>query len=78
MEYPNASVSRLNKEHGVINAEWPDNLPQIGEHIRIVPNHAIVVIKLFNEIYLLNEDILTIGIDARNMMQQETVYQKDS
>lgn len=36
-------LSRLSEEHGVIEGQ---NLPEIGEHVDIIPNHACPVINL--------------------------------
>lgn len=69
LEYPKARVSRLSEEHGVIEANSPDDLPEIGERIRIVPNHACVVTNLFDEAYFIDEDIQTVSIHARGKMQ---------
>lgn len=43
-----ATVNRLSEEHGVI---FTDSRLEIGEKVRIIPNHACVVVNMFDEMY---------------------------
>jgi D-serine deaminase-like pyridoxal phosphate-dependent protein len=50
LEYPEARLERLNEEHGMLDLSACTDKPQIGEQLRIVPNHACVVTNLHDEI----------------------------
>jgi D-serine deaminase-like pyridoxal phosphate-dependent protein len=43
-----AAVNRLSEEHGVLETETRF---EIGEKVRIIPNHACVVVNMFDEMY---------------------------
>jgi len=43
-----ATINRLSEEHGVIES---DAKFEIGEKVRIIPNHACVVVNMFDEMY---------------------------
>jgi D-serine deaminase-like pyridoxal phosphate-dependent protein len=51
-DYPDATIARLSEEHGVVDLERSVRRPEIGERVRIVPNHACVVTNLHDQIYL--------------------------
>ena len=51
-DYPDASITRLNEEHGIVDFERSDRKPEVGERVRIIPNHACVVTNLHDQIYL--------------------------
>src|ERR1700759_317421 len=42
-DYPDATITRLNEEHGVVDLGASGRKPEIGERVRIIPNHACVV-----------------------------------
>ncbi len=44
----NTLVSRLSEEHGIIES---DTDFEIGEKVKIIPNHACVVVNMFDEMY---------------------------
>lgn len=43
---PDAAFVRVNEEHGYIDVAALDDPPRLGEHLRIVPNHACGCINL--------------------------------
>ncbi|MBV9129229.1 MAG: alanine racemase [Verrucomicrobia bacterium] len=51
-DYPDASIERLNEEHGVLDLGRSPRKPEIGERVRIIPNHVCVVTNLHDSIYL--------------------------
>jgi D-serine deaminase-like pyridoxal phosphate-dependent protein len=51
-DYPDATITRLNEEHGVVDVGPSVRKPEVGERVRIVPNHACVVTNLHDQIYL--------------------------
>ena len=45
-DYPEAIIARLNEEHGIINVERCLRKPEVGERVRVIPNHVCVVTNL--------------------------------
>lgn len=66
-DYPEAVVTSLSEEHGVIDLSASARKPTIGERVRIIPNHVCVVVNLFDRVNLLGPDgrIETVSVDAR-------------
>ena len=50
LEYPDAIVTKLNEEHGIIDLSACTKKPVIGEVVRIIPNHVCVVTNLHDEV----------------------------
>ncbi|WP_337267216.1 D-TA family PLP-dependent enzyme [Oryzifoliimicrobium ureilyticus] len=60
IDYPGASITGLSEEHGVIDlSNCSERRPQIGEKIRIVPNHTCVVSNLFDTMVFHRGGIVT-------------------
>jgi D-serine deaminase-like pyridoxal phosphate-dependent protein len=49
LEAPASTLERLNEEHGYLALAGDDDL-QLGQQVRIVPNHACVAVNLFEEL----------------------------
>ena len=56
VEYPDAVVRALSEEHGSIDLSNCAARPQVGERIRIIPDHACVVSNLFDRVALVGAD----------------------
>jgi len=70
LEHPRAKLTRLSEEHGVIEAENPADMPDIGEQIHIIPNHSCVVTNLFDDAYLVDvTEVTKVPIPARGKSQ---------
>jgi len=67
VEYPDAIITSLSEEHGIIDLSACAKKPQIGERVRIIPNHACVVSNLFDEVVLISDDkvLETVPVAAR-------------
>ncbi len=52
--YPEAMVKSLSEEHGVIDFSGCASKPNIGDRLRIIPNHACVVSNLFDQVNLIS------------------------
>ncbi len=50
VEYPDAVIYRLNEEHGYVRFPEGERKPEVGEVIRIIPNHTCVVTNLHDEL----------------------------
>lgn len=49
-EYPDAQITRLNEEHGVVDLSPCRRKPEVGEVVSIIPNHACVVTNLHDQL----------------------------
>lgn len=54
--YPEAVITSLSEEHGVVDLSACDRRPAIGDVVRIVPNHACPVSNLFETVVLVRGD----------------------
>jgi D-serine deaminase-like pyridoxal phosphate-dependent protein len=64
-----ATLVRLSEEHGIMNLD-PDEDPDIGDRVRIIPNHACAVVNLFDTAYGMknNKVVKEFKIAARGKM----------
>ena len=51
VEYPDAVVSNLSEEHGIIDLSRSAAKPKVGEVVSIIPNHCCVVSNMVDEVY---------------------------
>lgn len=51
LEYPDAVITELSEEHGVVDFSACRERPNIGDRVRILPNHVCPVINLQDEVY---------------------------
>ena len=51
MEYPEAIVTGLSEEHGVVDLSGCRERPKIGDVVSVVPNHCCVVSNMVDEVY---------------------------
>jgi D-serine deaminase-like pyridoxal phosphate-dependent protein len=51
MEYPEAIVTSLSEEHGVVDLSACRERPRIGDVVNVVPNHCCVVSNMVDEVY---------------------------
>jgi D-serine deaminase-like pyridoxal phosphate-dependent protein len=67
VSYPAAVIRSLSEEHGVLDISACDRKPEIGERLRIIPNHACVVSNMFDRVTLVAGDkiVETVAVDAR-------------
>ena len=49
LEAPDSAIARLSEEHAWVELADGDEL-QLGQRVRVVPNHACVVVNLFDEL----------------------------
>jgi D-serine deaminase-like pyridoxal phosphate-dependent protein len=51
MEYPDAAISSLSEEHGVVDLSKCAERPSVGDVVHVVPNHCCVVSNMVDEVY---------------------------
>ena len=56
--YPDAVITALNEEHGIVDLTGCADRPLIGDRVRVIPNHACVVTNLFDQVYLIRGTVV--------------------
>jgi D-serine deaminase-like pyridoxal phosphate-dependent protein len=51
VEYPEATITNLSEEHGIVNLAACRQRPAVGEVVHVIPNHCCVVSNMVDEIY---------------------------
>ncbi|WP_297842272.1 D-TA family PLP-dependent enzyme [uncultured Roseibium sp.] len=59
IDYPEASIAALSEEHAVVDLTKSGKKPQIGERVRIIPNHTCVVSNLFDRLVFHRDGVVT-------------------
>jgi len=58
--YPEAAITGLSEEHGVVDlSKCAGRRPEIGERIRIIPNHTCVVSNLYDTMVFHRDGVVT-------------------
>ena len=57
-DHPDVVVARMSEEHGILDLSNSDWNPQVGDQVRIIPNHVCVVVHLNDVIYGLRDSIV--------------------
>ena len=70
LEYPDAIIGKLAEEHGFLNLEDCAVQPEVGEIVRVIPNHVCVVVNMFNDLVLVRDKkiIDAIKVEARGLL----------
>ncbi|MFD1747541.1 D-TA family PLP-dependent enzyme [Rhizobium helianthi] len=60
VEFPDAVITSLSEEHAVVDISGIDGIrPEIGERVRIIPNHTCVISNLFDRMTFHRDGIVT-------------------
>jgi D-serine deaminase-like pyridoxal phosphate-dependent protein len=51
LEYPEAAITNLSEEHGIVDLSACRERPVIGDVVHVVPNHCCVVSNMVDEVY---------------------------
>jgi D-serine deaminase-like pyridoxal phosphate-dependent protein len=51
LEHPEVVVARMSEEHGVLDLSGTGWKPEVGERVRVVPNHVCIVVHLNDLVY---------------------------
>jgi D-serine deaminase-like pyridoxal phosphate-dependent protein len=71
LEHPEAKIAKFAEEHGFLDLARSNTRPNIGDVVRIVPNHVCVVVNMMDEVVMVRgEDILgTLPVAARGKLR---------
>jgi D-serine deaminase-like pyridoxal phosphate-dependent protein len=73
MDQPNVVVARMSEEHGILDLSNSDFDPQVGDQVRIIPNHVCIVVHLNDVIYGVRDAIVETSwmVAARGRVETE-------
>lgn len=68
--YPDAVLERLTEEHGMLRISGEHDL-EVGDTVRVIPNHACSTVNLHNEVFLADEagTVERLEVSARGMLE---------
>ena len=71
LEHPEARIARFAEEHGFLDLTRSNTRPEVGDVVRIVPNHVCVVVNMFDEVVMVRGDeiIGTLSVAARGKLR---------
>jgi D-serine deaminase-like pyridoxal phosphate-dependent protein len=58
IEYPEATISGLSEEHGIVDLSRCTKRPSVGDVVSVVPNHCCVVTNMVDEIHGLRRGVV--------------------
>jgi D-serine deaminase-like pyridoxal phosphate-dependent protein len=71
LEHPEAKIARFAEEHGFLDLSRSNTRPNIGDVVRVVPNHVCVVVNMMDEVVMVRgEEIIgTLPVAARGKLR---------
>jgi len=71
LEHPEARIARFAEEHGFLDLTRSNTRPEVGDVVRIVPNHVCVVVNMMDEVVMVRGDeiIGTLPVAARGRLR---------
>jgi D-serine deaminase-like pyridoxal phosphate-dependent protein len=71
LEHPEARIARFAEEHGFLDLTRSNTRPDVGDVVRIVPNHVCVVVNMMDELVMVRgEEIIgTLPVAARGKLR---------
>lgn len=69
--WPEASLYRINEEHGYVDVSSLDDRPRLGDHLQIVPNHACGCVNLHDGLLAVRDGVVdhVIEVAARGLVR---------
>jgi D-serine deaminase-like pyridoxal phosphate-dependent protein len=71
LEHPEARITRFAEEHGFLDLARSNTRPNVGDIVRIVPNHVCVVVNMMDEVVMVRGEkiIGTLTVTARGKLR---------
>jgi D-serine deaminase-like pyridoxal phosphate-dependent protein len=75
LDRPEVVVARMSEEHGVLDLSRTEWRPAVGDTVRVVPNHACIVVHLNDLVYGVRDDVVETrwAVAARGRVAPEAV-----
>ena len=70
LEHPEARIHKFAEEHGFLDLSKCNHKPDVGDVVRVVPNHVCVVVNMFDQIVMVKNDEIVgvLPVVARGMV----------
>jgi len=71
LDYPQALIARLAEEHGFLDFANSPTRPDVGDVVRVLPNHVCVVVNMLDELVMVRNDEIvgTLAVAARGRVR---------
>ncbi|MGX1108278.1 MULTISPECIES: alanine racemase [Bradyrhizobium] len=71
LEHPEARIARFAEEHGFLDLSRSNTRPNVGDVVRVVPNHVCVVVNMMDEVVMVRGDeiIGALPVTARGKLR---------
>jgi len=71
LEHPEAKIARFAEEHGFLDLSRSNTRPNVGDVVRVVPNHVCVVVNMMDEVVMVRgEEIVgVLPVAARGKLR---------
>jgi D-serine deaminase-like pyridoxal phosphate-dependent protein len=71
LDHPEAKIARFAEEHGFLDLARSNTRPNVGDVVRIVPNHVCVVVNMVDEVVMVRGDEIlgTLPVAARGKLR---------
>jgi D-serine deaminase-like pyridoxal phosphate-dependent protein len=71
LEHPEARIAKFAEEHGFLDLTRSNTRPNVGDIVRIVPNHVCVVVNMVDEVVMVRGDEIlgTLPVAARGKLK---------
>ena len=70
LEHPKAQIHKMAEEHGFLDLAECERRPEIGDILRVVPNHVCVVVNMFDQLVAVrnNSIVDVLPVEARGRL----------
>jgi D-serine deaminase-like pyridoxal phosphate-dependent protein len=70
LEYPQARIHAFAEEHGFLDLSRSNDRPEVGEVVRVIPNHVCVVVNMMDRLIAVrgNEIVSVLDVAARGRL----------
>jgi D-serine deaminase-like pyridoxal phosphate-dependent protein len=58
LDHQNVIVHAMSEEHGLLDLSKSDWRPEVGDRVRVIPNHACIVVHLFDVMHGMRGEIV--------------------
>jgi D-serine deaminase-like pyridoxal phosphate-dependent protein len=58
LDHPDVTVQRMSEEHGVLDLGASGWRPQVGDQVRVIPNHVCIVVHLNDVVYGVRDEVV--------------------
>jgi D-serine deaminase-like pyridoxal phosphate-dependent protein len=71
IEHPEARIAKFAEEHGFLDLSRSNTRPNVGDVVRIVPNHVCVVVNMMDEVVMVRGDEIVgvLAVAARGKLR---------